>query len=231
MSVTAVVPVRDGRSGKSRLAARLTPADRGRLVGLLARHVVGTVLSAEGVDRVLVVTQDVGFTAGVVRGLGPAGAVQVVAQPAERPGLNGAVATGRDLAGEGTTAPGTPAAAAARVLVVHADLPALTTEDVDALLAAPSDVVLAPDRAGAGTNALVVASGVPFTFRFGADSYAAHRDEAARHGVVPDVVVRPGTGVDLDTAQDWDAYPADVRDRLVRELPAVAALGAGRRAG
>lgn len=227
MSVVAVVPLRGGPTGKSRLAARLAPEDRALLVGVLARHVVGTLLAAPGVDRVLVVTQDVDATTSALADLGASGGLDVVAQPDGRPGLNAAVTVGRELALAGS--PG--AAGRPRVLVVHGDLPALTAADVDALLAAPGAVVLAPDRLGVGTNAVVVAGHVPFTFRFGADSCAAHRDEAARHGVVPDVVVRPGTAVDLDTAEDWDAYPQHVRRRLADELPALAALDPVRRAG
>ncbi|MGO1288140.1 MAG: hypothetical protein ACTMIC_06435, partial [Cellulosimicrobium funkei] len=56
--VVAVVPLRDGSSGKSRLAHVLDPASRSRLIGVLARHVVGTLLASVGVGRVVVVTCD-----------------------------------------------------------------------------------------------------------------------------------------------------------------------------
>ncbi|MEK8227612.1 hypothetical protein NKG05_18070 [Oerskovia sp. M15] len=54
--------LRDGTSGKSRLASVLDPASRSRLIAALARHVVATLLASSDVDRVLVVTSDPRFT-------------------------------------------------------------------------------------------------------------------------------------------------------------------------
>lgn len=200
--VIAVVPLRGGAAGKTRLSAELGPQERSRLVAVLARHVLGALLDGR-VSRVLVVTADPGFAAEVV---GHDGRVEVVGQPADRPGLNEAVAVGQERA---------LAAGAARVLVVHADLPLLAADDVRALLEPAAPVVIAPDRLGTGTNALVLAGSVSgFRFRFGPGSREAHEREARRLGVVPDVVLRPGTATDLDTAADWAELPAAVRSGL-----------------
>ncbi|MBE7699175.1 2-phospho-L-lactate guanylyltransferase [Oerskovia sp. Sa1BUA8] len=246
--VVAVVPLRDGSSGKSRLASVLDPAERSRLIGVLARHVVGTLLASEAVERVLVVTSDPRFTwralgslvppvrppldeappaesstpaggdeagaagegaAGDAEADGP-GRLQIVLQPASRPGLNAALDVGREVvAGLATD----PAAPAARLLVAHADLPALTVEDVDALLAHDAPIVVATDRARSGTNLLVLDADVAFTFRFGVGSLPAHLAEADHRGVRAAVVQRTGTAVDLDTLDDWAELPADVRAR------------------
>lgn len=213
MSVTAVVPLRGGAAGKTRLADGLDPAERGLLVAALARHVVTTLLASDVVARVLVVTGDPGFAAAAV----PAhDRVRLVAQPPDRPGLNPAVELGRETA---------VTDGAERLLVVHADLAALTVEDVHALIAAGSTVCLAPDRAGRGTNAVVVDTDLTgFAFRFGPDSLRAHRAEAARLGVQPAAVTRSGTATDLDTAEDWAALPPDVRQRIVDAVPATARL-------
>ncbi len=197
-----MVPLRDGRSGKTRLASVLGPEERTRLVTLLARHVVTTLLAAP-VTRVLVVTGDPRFAAGA---LPPDPRVEVVRQPEERQGLNAAVALGRELALE--RAPG-------RVLVMHADLPLLAADDVLALLAPAAPLVLAPDRAGTGTNALVLDPAVRgFRFRFGPGSRVAHTREAAALGLRVAVVERPGTTTDLDTPGDWAALPPGLRARL-----------------
>lgn len=234
--VVAVVPLRDGFSGKSRLAAVLDPAERSRLIAVLARHVVGTLLASEAVERVLVVTSDPRFawrslgslvppvpppldddpgaaagTGKPAEGDGP-GRLQIVLQPASRPGLNAALDVGRELVVD-TSGPGEGAARPARLLVAHADLPALTVEDVEALLAEEAPVVVATDRARSGTNLLVLAADAPFTFRFGAGSLEAHLAEAAQQGVRAAVVQRTGTAVDLDTLDDWAELPADVRAR------------------
>ncbi|KZM35192.1 2-phospho-L-lactate guanylyltransferase [Oerskovia enterophila] len=251
--VVAVVPLRDGFSGKSRLAVVLDPAERSRLIAVLARHVVGTLLASEAVERVLVVTSDPRFawralgslvppappplddapgspraTGAPVEGDGPGaegdgpgaegdgpGRLQIVLQPASRPGLNAALDVGRELVvgTSGSSGAVDGPAGPVRLLVAHADLPALTVEDVESLLTEDSPVVVATDRVRAGTNLLVLDADAPFTFRFGVGSLEAHLAEADLRGVRAAVVHRTGTAVDLDTLDDWAELPADVRAR------------------
>ncbi|MFD1717486.1 2-phospho-L-lactate guanylyltransferase [Georgenia deserti] len=199
--VIAVVPVRGGANGKSRLAPDLGAEERERLVGVLARHVVTTLLAV--VDRVVVVTADLSSTR---RAVGADVRLDVIEQ--SREGLNGAVADGCDFAFSGR---------AARVAVMHADLPLLDPTDVLALVTAEAPVVLAPDHAREGTNAIALDRGLAaWRFRFGQGSFAEHAAEAERHGVAPFVLQRPGLGVDLDTPGDWEALPGDARDALRR---------------
>jgi 2-phospho-L-lactate guanylyltransferase len=198
----AVVPLRDGHSGKSRLADQLTPQGRSEIVTVLAQHVVCILLSAD-VSRVLVVTNDPAFARFV---LPPDPRVEVVAQPEERPGLNAAVTLAHELA---------VAQEAERLLIVHADLPLLELEDINALLDGGAPLILAPDRAGTGTNALVLDTNiVGFRFRFGPGSRSAHLKEAADLGLQTAIVQRSGTSTDLDTAADWAALPESVRAYL-----------------
>jgi 2-phospho-L-lactate guanylyltransferase len=265
--VVAVVPLRDGSSGKSRLAHVLDPASRSRLIAVLARHVVGTLLASDGVERVVVVTSDPRFTWRALRDVvvdestaaadaagtdglplltDDADRLRIVLQPADRPGLNAAVDVGREIAAEGASTEGP-----VRLLVAHADLPALTPADVAALLAEDAPVVVATDRRGAGTNLLALdppasapsstgllsesgserheprarPDGGPvdegFRFRFGPDSRAAHVAEAERLGLRAVVVQRPGTAVDLDTVEDWGELPADARAVVGLHVPAL----------
>lgn len=210
-AITAVVSLRDGHSGKSRLAGVLGAQDRGLLVAALARHVVTTLLDTDLVTQVMVVTADAEFA---TSSLGPEEPrLRIVEQPADRPGLNAAIDLGRELSSSDPSG---------RLLVVHADLPALTTGDVVALLASTSAVALAPDRAASGTNALVIEAGLEgFMFRFGPGSFAAHRREASRLGLDPAIVIRDGTSTDLDTVEDWNALTATARGRVARAVPAV----------
>lgn len=214
---TAVVPLRDGVSGKSRLAAVLDAASRRRLVRVLARHVVETLLASDGVARVVVVTADPVFTRETLAGL----PVEVLEQPAGRPGLNGALEHAREVLAARDAGP---------LLVAHADLPALTPADVAALLAEDAPVVIATDRNRSGTNLLLLSfevgeaseageAGAGFRFRFGVDSLAAHRAEAAARGLAATVVHRPGTAVDLDTADDWSQLPDEVRAAVGHQVP------------
>lgn len=199
--VTAVVPLRDG-SGKTRLAAVLPGERRRRVVGALARHVVGVLLEVAEIDRVLVVTADRRFVAEALGAVDQR--VVVVQQPADRPGLDAAVDLGRELAGTD------------RLLVIHADLPVVSAADLRALLRKDAQVVLATDRPGTGTNSVVLSTGARrFCFAFGPGSLRAHLDEAERHELTATVVRRRGTATDLDTEDDWSALPGEVRDQLL----------------
>lgn len=201
VGVTAVVPLRDGR-GKTRLAPVLSEGQRRRVVAALARRVVTTLLQVEELSQVLVVTSDREFVAETLGGV--AGRVVVVEQPSESPGLDAAADLGRQWAGTG------------RLLVIHADLPVVTADDLRALLAHGEPVVLATDSPGTGTNAVVLTGDAQrFRFAFGPGSLQAHLAEAERLGVRANVVRRPGTATDLDTEEDWSALPDEVRQRLV----------------
>ena len=213
-AVTAVVPLRGSHGSKTRLAGMLTATARSALVAALARHVVGTLVETDAVSRILVVTEDPVFARSVVPGA--ARRVHVLQQPPACTGLNAAVGFATQTA---------LAEGAHRLLVVHADLAALTTDDVVALLAQSSAITLAPDRPRGGTNALVLSAAVSaFTFRFGTDSFRAHHDEATKLGVEPAVVLRAGTVHDLDTVDDWTALPPRVRRRLADAVPGAVAL-------
>jgi 2-phospho-L-lactate guanylyltransferase len=201
--VVAVVPLRDGVSGKSRLAAHLTPERRRALVVDLARHVLGA-LAAYPFDEIVVVTADPEFTAEVLGDLLPP--VTVLAEPPGRPGLNAALDGARDYVRDTTWG--------ARLLVAHADLPLLAGDDVDALLHARADVVVATDRHGTGTNLLLLPADADYDFRFGTGSRAAHVAEAEARGLRAVVVDRPGTAADLDTIDDWGDLPAETRAHL-----------------
>ncbi|MBO1751797.1 2-phospho-L-lactate guanylyltransferase [Actinotalea sp. BY-33] len=205
--VTALVPLRGGPAGKSRLGVALGPDHRGRLVAHLARHVVDTLGATPGVGRVVVVTPDPEAAARDLEGT--ATTVEVVRQPTTVHGLNPALDHARGtLAGP------------SRLLVVHADLPGLTVEDVRALLGLSSPVVVATDRAGLGTNALLLAgAGRALELGFGAGSRRRHEAAAARRGLEATVVRRPGTGADLDTPADWAALPLAVRDQVEAQVP------------
>jgi 2-phospho-L-lactate guanylyltransferase len=95
---------------------------------------------------------------------------------------------------------------AKRLLIIAADLPLLTTDDLSLMLAPDDDpgVVIAPDRHEQGTNALLLAP--PGTIRpaFGPDSYSAHLLQAKAAGMVPRIVRTPGLGFDLDLPSDYE---------------------------
>lgn len=93
------------------------------------------------------------------------------------------------------------------LIVLHGDLPNLQASDVEVLCAAlPNDgapaVAIAPDRAGTGTNGLVLRPPGVIRFRFGSGSFAAHLVEVEQAGVPLVAVNRAGLSFDLDTPDD-----------------------------
>ena len=215
--VVALVPLRDGQSGKTRLAHRFTESERTTLIARMARHVVGTLIESGAVATALIVTQDPAFVRQNVHEGDER--VCILPQPKDVVGLNGALEFGRDWA---------LARDATRLLVVHADLPALRPDEVRQLVNAPTPLVLAPDLHRTGTNALALRldgtsgehslAGDRFAFRFGAGSYAAHLAEAERMGLATTTAIMDGVERDLDTIDDWRHLPENLRHGLEQDI-------------
>ncbi len=161
--------------------------------------VVRAALGTASRARVTVISPDPDALADVGR-LDPS--IRLIYQDPDRPGLNPAL----EQAAYAVRAGGGSA-----VLILPADLPLVSSADIDNLLRRDAPVVIAPDRHGSGTNALMVrldAFGEPFVFRFGEGSYAKHHDEAARLGVDAMTAISLGTSFDLDTPEDLQELDA-----------------------
>ncbi len=211
--IVAIVPLRDGTSGKTRLAKSFSVEDRTRLIAAMARHVVRALAASGKIETILVVTRDPDV---VRQALGVDGeSVQFSHQSEDVIGLNGALELGRRWA---------IAEGASGVLIAPADLPLLSAEDVRILVARSDSIVIAPDRRRSGTNALFLpierTSGPfpsedhQFVFQFGEGSYAAHIAEGVRLGKDGVTLILDGTELDLDTIDDWQSLPASARAAL-----------------
>ena len=185
---TAVIPVRSFEGAKSRLGSVLDAEERRDLVTRLLRRSIAASLATPGVEETIVVSPDPEV---LELALG-AGARPVLQRSR---GLNPALQEAR-LA----------APAAARLLVVPGDLPAVSPAALAALLRAGDDagspsVVLVPDRHGRGTNALLLDPPDVIDPAFGGDSRAAHAWLASSADAA--FVEVPGElGLDLDTPDD-----------------------------
>jgi 2-phospho-L-lactate guanylyltransferase len=216
--VVAVVPVRSLRNGKTRLATVLDEDAREMLLRQTAASVVAAARHSGVVATVLVVTSDADVLTWAAM-LGPE--VVPLSQPADLPGLNGAIEAGREWAlGEGATA----------ILSLFADLPFLSPADSRGLIARPESVVLGPDRRDEGTNALLLrlaGNGAAFRFAFGEGSLQRHRDEARRLGLDTGIYRAPGVAFDLDTPGDWTDYLATLPDLAAGAESTLAPCGVG----
>jgi 2-phospho-L-lactate guanylyltransferase len=151
-----VVPVKRLTVAKSRIA--LGPADRADLAIAMAVDTVAAAAASSLVGRVIVVTDDARAATALT---GP-GVVVVADEPDA--GLNPALRHGAAVAGSG------------RVAALSADLPALTTTDLDVVLAAAGPHLrgVVADHAGIGTTLLTAASAAQFAPSFGTESFDAH---------------------------------------------------------
>ena len=181
-----VVPVKSFARAKARLAPALALPERAEL----ARRMATGVVHAAGPARTWVVCDDEDVAAWA-----EAEGAAVCRQPGE--GLNGAV---------NAAVLERFAAGATRVVVVHGDLPLVSSlawlEEVDE----PGAVVLAADRHGTGTN--VISTPTPaFRFAYGPGSFARHLDEVARLGLVARIAEDVALGWDVDEPADLAALP------------------------
>ena len=201
-----VVPVRGIAAGKSRLAAVLDATARAALNRRLLEHTLSVVAAwSGGLDRCAVVSSCREALALAAR----LGAVAVDEGP-EAGGLNAAAALGREYAG---------AHGASSALVLACDLPRLNVEALAAMAGAAASerhMILAPDRHGTGTNALLVSARAPFDFQFGEASCAKHRALAAARGWPVELCLRSELEFDLDTPADlarWTETAAEADRR------------------
>lgn len=192
MKWTAIIPLRGRGERKTRLSSRLDEQQRRQLSRLLFAHVAQILRASSEIAEVALLSDErlEGWEERFIRDQGR--------------GLN------HELDDVAAARPGQP------MLVIHADLPLLSCEDVAALLDAARDgCALAPDRAGSGTNAVALRDPVGFAFQFGPASFSRH---LAAAGGRARVVERLGLGLDIDLPEDLDAAAAlgafPGRDRL-----------------
>ena len=190
MTIWAIVPVKPLRRAKSRLSPVLGGEERLALSREMLNRVLAALARIPDIERTLLVSRDSEAMA-LARQHG-------ARTLSERPpiDLNQALQQAtRAALGSGASA----------VLVVPADLPLVTTEDLQHLLAlgaAPPVVVLAPDRHGSGTNALMVSPAGLIEYAFGPSSFDRHRMLALASGSRVAVCDRPGLALDLDLPED-----------------------------
>ena len=189
--VVCVVPLRSPGDGKSRLSPGLDRAERAELAAAMLSDVIGA-LRGSAVDRVVVAASDAAAAA-----VAAALDAEVLLDPPGAAGLDAVIAHAASVV-----------APASDLVVVQADLPALTPADVDAVVAVDGAVVIAPTRDG-GTGALLRRPADCIPTAFGAGSAAAHRDLARAAGFEPFVLELPGFATDVDTWADLEIVVAD----------------------
>ena len=192
MTLWAIVPVKPLRYGKSRLAGTLTEDQRTELNRALLQHTLETLSEIEEVDDVLVVSRDP-HALTVARSHG-ARTVQENGQPQLNTALKRATVVAQVYATRG-------------VLVLPADLPLISKDDILELVRRaqePPVVVIAPDRHGRGTNALLISPPGLIEYDFGENSFQRHCERAKNAGARLEIVELPSLALDLDIPEDFE---------------------------
>lgn len=192
MTIWAIVPVKPLRRGKSRLSGTLSEDERAHLNETLLEHTLQTLSNLKEIEQVLVVSRDPRALT-IARNHG----ARTVREDGE-PHLNTALKRATIVASVYATR---------GVLVLPADLPLLTRDDILALVSKavnPPVVVIAPDRHHKGTNALLMSPAGLIEYDFGEDSFRRHCGRAERAGARLEVVNLPSLGLDLDLPEDLE---------------------------
>ena len=192
----ALVPVKNLQDAKQRLADVLSAGERRALFRAMLEDVLSVLCHCRGLAGVVLVTRDP-----EARVLAARYGARVLEEEENR-GHTAANSFGaRALAEEG----------AAGMLQLPADIPLITSQDIDALLQAHASgpaVTLAPSRDERGSNAVACSPPDLLPLRFGDDSYFPHLDRARSLGIEPGIVQRPGLALDVDTPDDLRAFLA-----------------------
>ena len=192
MTLWAIVPVKPLRRGKSRLSGMLSEDERAHLNEVLLERTLTTLAELKEVEQVLVVSRDP-HALTIARNHG-ARTVREDGQPGLNTALTRATVVAKIYATRG-------------VLVLPADLPFLARDDILALLERatnPPVIVIAPDRHGKGTNALLMSPAGLIEYDFGEDSFARHCKRAKKVGARLEIVELPSLGLDLDLPEDLE---------------------------
>ena len=192
MTLWAIVPVKPLRRGKSRLAGLLSEDERTELNRKLLQHTLKTLCDLKELEEVLVISRDPQALT-LARNCG-ARTVREDGQPELNTALKRATVIAQIYATRG-------------VLVLPADLPLITREDVLTLIDHANDppvVVIAPDRHNTGTNALLMSPSGLIEYDFGPNSFQRHCQQVEETGARLEVVNLPNLGLDLDFPEDLE---------------------------
>jgi 2-phospho-L-lactate guanylyltransferase len=195
MKLWLIVPVKPFDQGKSRLAPILEPAGRATLNRQLLAHVLSTAQSSGLLAGMLVISRD-----------------ERVLLQAQTLGADILLEMGDNLnmalvqASQQASNYGADA-----VLVLPADLPLLTVDDIrqlHGLGAEGAGVVIAPSHDG-GTNALLLRPPGAIKFAFGPHSFLRHCALAEASGGRYQLLNSPTLAFDMDRPEDWLAFMAE----------------------
>ena len=200
MTIGAVLPIKDFRQAKQRLAGFLSAVERRLLSEAMAEDVLETLSQVSELSEIIVVTRDErAFELAARHG------ARVLTEPSND-GQSAAVERAAAAMGR---------AGVESLLQVPGDVPGASADEIAAVLTAhgrASDgapaVTLVPSHDRRGTNCVLCSPPDVLPFAFGHDSFGPHCEAARAQGIAPRIIALPGLGLDIDTPDDLRAFMA-----------------------
>jgi 2-phospho-L-lactate guanylyltransferase len=194
-----LLPIKDLRNAKQRLARVLAPEERFALAHAMLADTIRAVRGVRRAEKIFVITNY-------------APAIQAAEENGWeilREELQISESVSVDTASQQCQERGITA-----LLRLPLDVPLVQASDIDELLAvecAAPGVVIVPSRDGTGTNAILRTPPTLFPSHFGSGSFAKHCDEAQRAGA--EVFARRNARLEMDVDDE-----ADLRALLEHDL-------------
>ena len=192
MSLWAIVPVKPLRRGKSFLSSVLSEDERTLLNYSMLDNTLKALKMVPEIAQVLVVSRDPAALA-LARDHGGR-----TVQEDGNPGLNTALKRATVVA---------KLYSARGVLIIPADLPLITRREIAELikrLTSPPELIIAPDRRGNSTNAMLICPADLFEIRFGPGSFLYNIAQAKKIGCRVDICPIEAFSLDIDLPEDLD---------------------------
>jgi len=185
-----LLPIKDLRNAKQRLASILTPEERFALAQAMLADTLRAVRGVQQAEKIFVVTN---YTPAMQAAR--ENGWEILAEEQQISESVSVDAASRQCEESGITA----------VLRLPLDLPLVTSSDIDELLVAECvapGVVMVPSRDGTGTNAILRKPPTLFPSHFGSGSFAKHCAEAIRTGA--QIVQRRNVRLEMDVDDESD---------------------------
>ncbi|NQU30134.1 MAG: hypothetical protein HQ525_05650, partial [Anaerolineae bacterium] len=104
------------------------------------------------------------------------------------------------------------------VLVLPADLPLISQEDIQKLVSVANKhervVVITPDRHKQGTNALLISPAGIIEYDFGPNSFSRHCERAIKAGARLEICTLPSIELDLDLPEDLELVAEKINFKI-----------------
>jgi 2-phospho-L-lactate guanylyltransferase len=200
MTLWAIIPVKPLRRGTSRLSGVLSLEARIALNHYLLSNTLEILATVPEIEYTLVVSRDPEALT-VAREFG-ARTVQEQGSPQLNLALTRATMVALSHSVQG-------------VLIVPADLPLLTVDDIHEVVKRAVDppvVVITPDRHHQGTNALLISPPGLIQYEYGAGSFQRHCLQAVNAGARLEVCERGSVALDIDFPEDLELAGYELMD-------------------